>query len=94
MTTTYTCEGFRPIRQSADGFGEIQRPADAALVFANRLARREYGRRGYARTIRCDSWAADGSSKNYEVFIGVDGDQPGSTVGRNEWLYVNVNREG
>lgn len=86
MPTIYRAEGFRPIRQSED----IRTVSDAAKVFAGRMARRQYGRREYVRTVRPDSWAADGSSHTFEVFIGVDGPQHGTTIGRNEWLYVHV----
>jgi len=90
MTKTYRAEGFRPVRQSADQFGEVQNVTDAATVFANRLARREYGRSGYARIVRPDARTEDGSSHTFEVFIGIDGPQHGTTVGRNEWLHVSV----
>lgn len=92
MTTTYTTDGFRAIRKSADQFGEVQNVRDAATVFADRLARREYGRSGYARIVRADSCTPDGSSHTFQVFIGTDGPQHGTTVGRNEWLYVDVAR--
>lgn len=90
MTKTYRAEGFRPLRQSADQFGDIQNVNDAATVFANRLARREYGRNGYARIVRPDARTADGSSHSFDVFIGTDGPQPRTTVGRDERLYVSV----
>ena len=86
--TKYLCDSFRPLRRS----DAVQTAIDAATVFANRLARREYGRKGYARTVRPDSWTPDGSSHTFEVFIGTDGPQHGTTVGRNEWLYVSVKR--
>jgi len=82
----YRCESMRPIRQS----DEVPTVNAAAAVFAGRLARRAYGRRGYARTVRPDSWAPDGSSHTFEVFIGTDGPQHGETVGHNEWLHVSV----
>lgn len=81
----FTCTGFRAVE--ADSAGE------AAGIFAERAARRAYGRQGYCRTLRLDSWTQDGSSHAYEVFIGRDvrGSQ-GTTSGRNEWL--TVHREG
>lgn len=87
--TTYRADGFRPIHKSTDMYGEVQNVSDAAALFAGRLARREYGRRAYCRTIRADSWAMDGSSHTFEAFIGTD-DEQGNTVGRNVWVYVDV----
>ena len=59
--------------------------ADPCRVAADIFARREFGRRGYCRTMREDSHAADGSSYTSEAFIGVD-DRSGSCVGRNVWI--------
>lgn len=89
--TRYISEGFQPIRRS----DEVASFNDAADIFANRLARRELGKRGYARIVRPDSWSEDGTSATYQVFIGTD-ERPfgrnGSveTVGRNVWLYVHA----
>lgn len=80
----FTCDGFRPV--TAD---DIQ---TAANTFADRLARRVYGRRGYARTLRLDSWTQSGSSARYETFIGYS-TGPGETSGRNEWLHVYLAQE-
>ena len=91
-TTTYHADGQRPIRKSDDAFG-IQNVADAARVFADRLARRTFGRKGYARTIRPDSWTQDGRNYTFEAFIGVDREHGRETVGRNVWLYVSVRGE-
>ena len=66
---------------------EINEDTNAAKIAAGILARREFGRRGYCRTLRLDSWAADGSSYTYQAFIGRD-DGHGATVGRNIWIYV------
>lgn len=90
MTTTYHADGFRPIYQSADPFGDVQNASDAACIFANRLARRQYGKRGYARIVRPDSWSADGLSHVFETFIGKDSRYGGGCVGHNEWIYVSV----
>jgi hypothetical protein len=58
---------------------------EQAWAVAGMLARREYGRRGYARTVRLDS--RSGEVGHYEAFIGT-GNGTGSTVGRNIWFYV------
>jgi len=60
--TIYECDGFRAY--------EAKHAAGAADVFASRLARREYGKAGYVRTIRLDSWTQDGSIATFECFIG------------------------
>ena len=80
---TYKTEGMRPIRAES--------AADAAKLFADRLARREYGKKGYGRPIRLDGHAADGSWSAYEAFIGYTpaGEHNSSaTVGRNVWFSV------
>ena len=43
---------------------------DVAQTFADRLARKEFGRKGRAITLRSDSYTPDGSQVNYEAFIG------------------------
>lgn len=80
--STYRCTGFRNLE--ADHFWE------AAERFADRAARREYGRRGYRRTLRLDNWAENGTSQTFEAFVGVAvrGD-PGTTSGHNVWLTVH-----
>jgi hypothetical protein len=87
--TTYHVDGFQPIRQSEHPSGEVQTVTDAARIFANRLARRTYGKRGYCYTVRADSWATDNSSHTFEAFIGRDVPNSGCE-GHNEWLYVAV----
>jgi hypothetical protein len=71
---------------------------EAANVFAERKARKAYGRRGYVRTLRMDSWAQSGTSATFEAFIGHDGSEPRTTVGHNVWISVTrgnlVAREG
>jgi hypothetical protein len=75
----WTCEGFRPVR--------AETASEAAAIFANRLAVRQYGKRGYMRTCRLHSWTESGREHTFEVFIGysVGG---GTTSGHNEWLHV------
>lgn len=85
-TVRYLCDGFKPIRRSP----AIETIQHAATAFANRIAHREYGRNGYARVVRPDSWSTDGKAHTFEAFIGIDGRQPGETVGRNVWLHVEV----
>lgn len=83
----YRCNGFKPIRLSA----EIRTASEAAHVFAARLAQRRYGKRGEARAIRLNSWNQDGTWASFEAFVGysVKGN-PGCTSGRNEWFYVTI----
>jgi hypothetical protein len=65
MRYRYTTDrGNRPI---VDGSMPEEKPAQ---VFADRLARREYGRTASAVTLRANSWARDNSVTNYEAFIG------------------------
>jgi hypothetical protein len=78
--TTYTCEGFRPVA--------AYDASEAAAIFAERLARRQYGKRGYMRTMRLDHWTQDGSLHAFEAFIGYTVDKQGTTSGHNEWLHV------
>lgn len=78
----FECDGFRPVvAPSATG---------AAKIFANRQAIREYGRRGYCRTLRLDSWTQNGATHHFQAFIGrsVPGN-PGTTSGRDIWLSVH-----
>lgn len=77
----FTCEGFRAV--------EAYGPEEAAEIFAERQARRDYGRAGYCRLVRLDCWAESGRYHNYECFIGttVKG-EPNTTAGRNIWLTV------
>ncbi len=83
MTTSQfrytTSEGNRPIVTNT------LTPAsehDVAQTFADRLARREFGRRGRAVTLRADSYTPEGSQVNYESFIGLpSGDR--TYAGRN-----------
>lgn len=76
----WRCNDFRPVRAES--------ASEAARCFADRLARRVWGKRGYMRTIRLDCWAENGRSYTFESFIGYSSGQ-GETTGRNEWIYVN-----
>jgi hypothetical protein len=64
--------------------------ADAAEIFANRSARKQFGRRGYARTCTQNSYAQDGSLAEYNAFIGLRSG-PGQTSGHN--IMFTVYRE-
>ena len=79
-------------RFSADGFREVTADSarEAARVFATRLARKKYGRAGYCRTLRLDSWTEDSKNHTFQAFIGraVRG-EPGATTGNDEWIFVH-----
>lgn len=77
----YICHGFKPV--------EADSAKEAAETFANRQARREYGKRGHVRTKRLDSWSEDGTHHTYEFFIGrpVPNDR-NTTSGHNVWIHV------
>ena len=79
MSHKYACDDFRPVMADS--------PAGAAQAFAERLARRTYGRKGYCRNVRLDCWTESGTSHTFEVFIGYSVGQ-GTTSGHNEWLHV------
>ena len=90
----YTCDNMRPVR-TGEIYGDVEVSdiKDAARVFADRFARKEYGRRrGYCHLVRADSWAADGRYTNFEVFIGTRA-SGGWTSGRNIWLSVYVEED-
>jgi hypothetical protein len=75
----YACEDYRNV--------EADTGMEAARIFAHRAARRAFGRKGYARTVREDAWAMDGSSVTVEAFIGYDVGG-GTTSGRGERLTI------
>ena len=83
MTTTY----------EHTGKGGVVRKATDAKHAADIIARREFGKRGYCRSIRHDSRTEDGKCHTYEAFIGrpVPGER-GTTAGRSIWIYER--REG
>jgi hypothetical protein len=72
----FTCNGFQSV--TAENMSE------AANIFANRAARRKYGKSGYARTCVQGSYAQDGRLAEYSAFIGY-------TTGRNETTGHNIN---
>ena len=76
----YACEGFRAVE--ADIIG------DAAGIFARRLARKSYGRRGDVRVLARNSWAEDGTRVTYQAFIGIT-DRNNVTVGHTILLTVS-----
>lgn len=75
----YFCDGFRAV--------DAESNADAAGIFADRLARKHYGRRGDVRTLRKDSWTQDSSRITYQAFVGRTNRQ-GVTAGHNVFLTV------
>lgn len=78
----YRCEDFRPVQaRNAD---------EAAEIFANRWARREYGKRGFCYKARLDSWGEHGSFHTFECFVGVP--EGNGCTGRNIWLAVRSDR--
>lgn len=82
---TYKCDGFKPV-QAAD-------IKEAGVIFAERKARRVYGRKGYTRVLNCDRWTRDGSYAEFRAFIGVDrrpfvDRSTAETVGHDEFLSV------
>jgi hypothetical protein len=62
---------------------------EAAEIFANRLARKAYGRRAYARTCNLNSWSQDNALGEYEAFVGY---RTGTheTTGHNERFTVTL----
>lgn len=66
---------------------ETDTMSQAAQVFARRLARREFGRRGDVRVCNLDSYAADGSRAEYSAFIGLT--RGNTTTGHNVRFTVN-----
>lgn len=75
----FTCDGFKSV--NAESMGE------AANIFANRAARREYGRS--ASCLECveDERAQDGSCAEYEAFIGISTSR-NKTTGRHAKVVV------
>jgi len=74
--TKYTCNGFQSVT--------AETMSEAANIFANRAARRKYGKSGYARTCNLGAYAQDGSLAEFSAFIGY-------TTGRNETTGHNIN---
>jgi hypothetical protein len=72
----YGTAGYRAV--------EAAEASEAAAIFARRIAQKEFGKRGFCRTMRVSNWASDGSTVTYEAFIGVPvRGEPGLTSGRN-----------
>jgi len=61
---------------------------DAAEMFANRAARRAYGRRGYARTCTEGAHSQDYTLAEYSAFIGYT-TGPNETTGHNVQFTVH-----
>jgi hypothetical protein len=57
---------------------------EAAQIFADRKARKAYGKGGYARTCNLGSWSPDNSFGEFSAFIG-------RSTGRSETMGGNVN---
>ena len=59
--TKFVCDGFRSIRKGTEiDYTIIQSCADAAKVFADRLAKRSG--KSYRATVNINSWSSDGKS--------------------------------
>ena len=75
------------------GKGGIVRNAESAEHAADIIARREYGKRGFCRTIRLDCYTEDRRSHTYQAFIGRPVPGNSRTIsGRDIWIYER--REG
>jgi hypothetical protein len=74
----YTTSGCRAV--TAENMSE------AAEIFADRMARKKYGKTGYARTCNLESWSQDQTLGEYSAFIGytpAGKHNRGTTVGGN-----------
>ncbi len=76
MKMKYTCNGFQSVTAATMN--------EAAEIFANRAARRKYGRGAYARTCHPQSHSQDMSLAEFSAFIGY-------TTGHNETTGNNIN---
>ena len=72
----YSCNGFQSV--------QAETMNAAAEIFANRAARRKYGKSAYCRTCTQTAHASDMSMAEYSAFIGY-------TTGRNETSGNNIN---
>jgi hypothetical protein len=77
--TTFKADGFRSVSAESG--------KDAAMVFGDRLARREFGKRGSCINARLDSWDTDGQSGTFQLMIGLPAEGGGFDF-RNEWITV------
>jgi hypothetical protein len=85
----YITTGCRPVQ--ADNMKE------AAQIFADRMARKKYGKGGYARTCNLESHSQDGTLGEYNAFLGytpAGKHNQGSTVGSNERFSVYLVQPG
>jgi hypothetical protein len=93
MTKTYRHGKMRPIMYGTfvDDV-EILRAKDAAMVFAGRIARKTFGKKGYCHHVREDLRREDGLWFSFEAFVGYDLPRAygGGTQGHNEWIEVTV----
>ena len=74
----YTTHGCRAVT--------AENMRDAAGEFANRIARKTFGKTAYARTCNRSSWNADNTLGEYDAFIGytpAGKHNIGTTVGSN-----------
>lgn len=73
-TRRYLCETHRPVTACCMG--------EAAGIFADRKARKAFGKRGEARTCNIVAWSGDNTLGEYDAFIGVPTGH-NETTGRN-----------
>lgn len=74
--STYTTPHCHPV--------ESEDIRAAAKIFADRLGRRAYGKRGYARTCQMESCAQDMHFAEFSAFIGTTSHRnPHETTGHN-----------
>jgi hypothetical protein len=66
---TYSSKGHRDV--------VAESMKEAAQIFADRKARKTYGKGGYARTCTLGSWSQDNSVGEFSAFLGY-------STGRNE----------
>ncbi len=78
----YVCKGFHAV--------EADSAIGAAQIFAERLARRRFGGRGYGRIVLLET-SAEEVGCEFEAQIGKDV-RPNSWAGRNVRLYVSQKR--
>jgi hypothetical protein len=74
--STYLSPGHKSI--AADSMQE------AAQIFADRKARKIFGKSGYCRTCLLGSWSQNGEMGEFSAFIGY-------STGANETAGINVN---
>jgi len=79
----YTSSGFRNV--------QAESMKEAAEIFANRAARRKYGRSAYSRTCTQQSHSQDGSLAEYSAFIGYKTGQH-ETSGSNIQFTVQITK--